>query len=59
MAYRKTEGPHGPECKCAACVRRHAVEQGAQRQRERMAATLRKASRSQWVDIHGVGMRRI
>lgn len=46
-------------CMCKACVRRRAVEQGAQKQRERIATTLRKASRPQWVDIHGVGMRRI
>lgn len=50
---------HGDACKCRECVRLRAVEQGAMRQRERIAAMLRKASRPQWVDIHGVGMRRI
>lgn len=50
---------HGTRCMCRECVRRHAVEQGAQRRRERMAATLRKAGKPAWVDIHGVGMRRI
>ena len=59
MACRKTEGPHGPECKCAACIREHAAERGAQRRRERVAATLRKAGKPAWVDIHGVGMRRM
>ena len=46
-------------CMCKACVRRRALAQGAQKQRERVAAMVRKASRPQWVDIHGVGMRRI
>lgn len=50
---------HGGACKCKECVRLRAAEQGAQKQRERIAAMVRKASRPQWVDIHGVGMRRI
>lgn len=59
MANRKAEGPHSPECKCAACIRERAVEHGAARRRERIAATLRKAAKPAWVDIHNVGMRRI
>lgn len=46
-------------CMCKECVRKRAVEHGAQRQRERVAAMLRKAGKPAWVDIHNVGMRRI
>ena len=46
-------------CMCKACVRRRALAQGAQRRRERVAALVRRASKPAWVDVHGVGMRRI
>lgn len=46
-------------CMCKECVRRRAVEQGAQRRRARTASMLRRAGKPAWVDIHGVGMRRI
>lgn len=46
-------------CMCKECVRKRAVEQGAQKRRERVAALVRRASKPAWVDVHGVGMRRI
>lgn len=46
-------------CMCKECVRKRALAQGAQRRRALAAALVRRASKPAWVDIHGVGMRRI
>lgn len=46
-------------CMCGECVRKRAVEQGAMKRRERIAALVRRAGKPAWVEIHGVGKRRI
>lgn len=50
---------HGPRCQCCECMRAAAVEKAAESQRKRIAKILKKAGKPAWVDIHGVGMRRI
>ena len=50
---------HGPRCQCVECVRAAAVAKAAESQRRRVGRMLRKAGKPAWVDVHGVGMRRV